>query len=110
MDDLRIRQGETLEITVTSDELNATSVRFVARKGDATPIIDETELFTTVDGERVATISTNDTNHAVDEYEYMLTITYDDGFVDKLPDASQCDDDCDLPILAICEAIDLQVS
>lgn len=103
--DIRIRQGETLQIPITADDDSAISVQFqVAQNG--TIYIDETELF--VDGE--ATISTDDTNHPTGEYEYMLTITYSDGVIDKLPDSDSCEEGCELPKLIICESITTGVS
>lgn len=111
MENLQIRQGETLTLSIESDDLTAETVRLVVKKEGQSAIINEVENFSTVDGKRVATIQTDDTNHSPDTYQYMLTITYADGTVKKLPDASNCDDgDCDLPELTICEAIDLGVS
>lgn len=111
MTDLQIRQGETLSLTIESDDTTASTVRLVVKKTGQSIIIDETANFSTIDGKRVAVIETDDTNHTVDTYNYMLTVTYADGTVKKLPDASDCaDGDCDLPELTICEAIDLGVS
>lgn len=111
MDNLQIRQGETLTLNIESDDATADTVRLVVRKLNETPIIDEIANFATVDEKRVAVIETSDTNHPADTYLYMLTITYADGTIKKLPDASACEEgDCDLPELTICAAIDLGVS
>lgn len=110
MDNIALRRGETLELTITADDLTADTILFTAANDDGI-VISETANFSTVDGDRVATIKTDDTLIDVGEYSYMLTITYSDGVVDKLPDADSCEDDgCDLPTLTICEAIDLEVS
>lgn len=111
--DIKVRRGETLELSVTADDLTADTVRLVVSNDAEGIIIDETESFSTVDDERVATISTTDTVHPLGDYEYMLVVEYSDGFIEKLPDAVDCDEDeadCSLPTLTICEALDLEVS
>lgn len=111
MDNLQIRQGENLPLTITSDDVTADTIRFLAKKENEVAIIDEQESFTTVDGKRVAIFDITDTNKTPGTYRYMLTITYLDGSVKKLPDASNCEEgDCDFPELIICEALDLEVS
>lgn len=111
MDNLQIRQGETLPLTITSDDITADTIRIVVKKENENAIIDEIANFSTIDGKRIATFSITDTNHPTGEYLYMLTIVYADGTVKKLPDASNCEEgDCDLPKLTICEALDLEVS
>lgn len=111
MDNLQIRQGETLTLNIESDDLTAQTVRIVVKKPNENAIIDEIANFSTVDGKRVAVLETTDTNKPVDTYQYMLTIEYADGTIKKLPDASNCDDgDCSLPELEICKALDLEVS
>lgn len=104
--DITIRQGETLQLPIENDDESAISVQFQAAL-DNVIYIDETENF--VDGK--ATIITNDTNHPLGDYEYMLTVIYEDGVVDKLPDPANCvDDDCALPTLTICQGNLLGVS
>lgn len=99
--DITLRQGETLQIPVEADDLSAQTVQFQAVK-DGIIFIDETESF--VDGK--ATIFTNDTLLEIGEYQYMLTITYSDGVIDKLPDPSAClNGDCELPQLIICQGV-----
>lgn len=97
--DITIRQGETLQIPIEADDNTAVSVRFQVFKG-TTVYIDVTETF--VDGK--ATVFTNDTNIAIDEYQYMLTVTYSDGTIDILPDPEMCEDgDCTLPTFSVCQ-------
>lgn len=110
MAEITIRQGETLEITITADDDTADTVQLLVQDpADDSIIINETESFTTVDGVTSAVIRTDDTNHTAGDYQYMLTITYTDGFIEKLPDAN-CDEECTLPTLRICEAITVGVS
>lgn len=99
MENISIRQGETLELTVECDDESAVSVRFLATQ-EGVPYIDKTAQF--VDG--VATIRTDDTGHPLGDYKFTLTMLYSDGVVDILPDASDCGDNCDLPTLTICES------
>lgn len=107
--DLSIRQGETLSLTITVDDSTADTLRFLAENDDGDSI-DETVNFADVDGVRTAVVETNDTNIPTGDYEYMLTITYDGGIVEKLPDSDCESDDCTLPTLTICEALDVGVS
>lgn len=110
MEDINIRRGETLEITIIADDISATTVKLTVAETDGTVVLTQTENFATDDGDRIATIKTNDTDIPEATYEYMLTITYDDGTVEKLPDVSDCEDNCDLPTLTICKALDDGVS
>lgn len=111
MNNLQIRQGETLTLNIESDDALAESVRLVVKKENENAVIDEVASFSVVDSKTVAVVETSDTNIPIGTYLYMLTITYSDGTIKKLPDASSCDDgDCTLPELTICEAIDLEVS
>lgn len=104
---IQIRRGETLELTVTADDSTAETVNLLARASDDTIVINETATFT----DSVATIRTSDTDLDVGDYDYMLTVTYADGYIEMLPDAADCDDeDCTLPVLTICEAITVGVS
>lgn len=107
--DLSIRQGETLEISFTVDDLTAETIQLLVANADGDIVINETENFSTVDGKRVATISTNDTNLTPGNYEYMLVVEYTGGIISKLPDVSECEE-CSLPILKVCEALGIGVS
>lgn len=100
---ISIRQGETLELDFTIDDLTAETVRLIVENDDGI-IINEVANFSTVSGKRVASISTTNTNHDLGEYEYMLSVTYSDGVVEKLPDVAGCED-CDLPTLTICKSL-----
>lgn len=101
--DIKIRQGETLQIPVVSDDTSAASVQLqVAQNG--TVYINEIETFTVNDdGKAEATIRTDDTSLPTGDYEYMLTVIYQDGSIDKLPDPDECDGDCRLPKFIVCE-------
>jgi hypothetical protein len=100
MENISIRRGETLELPVEVDDESALTVRFVATQDD-TVYIDQLESF---DDDGRATIHTNNTFIPLGEYEFTLSITYSDGIVDILPDASDCDGSCELPKLIICKS------
>lgn len=108
--DISIRRGETLIMTVVADDATADTVNLMVADDEGNIIINETENFTTSEGVTSAEINTNDTDYPVGDYEYMLTVTYEDGTIEKLPDTSSCGDDCDLPLFKICESIMQQVS
>lgn len=95
MSKISVRQGETFQLPVTVDDETAVSVNLKVW-GDTT-IIDETESF--VNGE--ATIDAGVINQPVGEYNWLVTTTYSDGFIEILPD-NDCSD-CEAPIFEICE-------
>lgn len=105
MQDISIRQGETLSLSVTNDDLTADTLQLVVSDSNDDIVINETANFTTVEGVRGAEISTDDTDLTVGDYSYMLIVTYSDGVVEKLPDPDDCEGDCELPTLTICKAI-----
>lgn len=104
--DISIRQGETLILNVTIDDLTADTVQLLVSNSNDEVVIDETDSFATEDGERVAQLLSNDTDLPLGDYTYMLKITYSDGTIEIMPEAYECEDDCELPTLTICEAIE----
>lgn len=106
MNDIKIRQGATLERTFTDKNLDAQTLT-ITISNDTGIILTEIATYQTVDAKRVATLLVDTTTLAVAEYEYMYTIVYDDKTL-KLPDPSDCEDgNCTLPKLIICEANDV---
>jgi len=110
MENLKIRQGETLSIDIKSDDDTAQTARLVARKGTETPVIDETVSFGAVGDDWIASFSIDTVAIVPDDYSYMITIVYEDDSIKKLPEADECESECDLPILTVCTALDLGVS
>lgn len=97
--DITIRQGETLQLPIESTDLSAETAQFQAAK-DGVVYIDATASF--INGK--ATIWSNDTDIEIGDYEWMLTVTYSDGVIDKLPDKGDCKEgDCELPLLKVCK-------
>lgn len=98
MKDIIIRQGETIRQTITVDEEGAVSATFVATDG-VTNVIEELATFSGL----TADISVTDTVIPADSYDYYVSILWDDGSIDYLPDNSSCDEEvCEFPQLTIC--------
>lgn len=55
------------------------------------------------------TLSDEQTELPIGEYDYMVTLDYEDGTTEKYPDVSGCKD-CTLPTLTICVANDGVIS
>lgn len=98
MRDFTIGQGETIRDKITVEEEGAVSATFIATDG-VTNVIEEIALF---DG-LTAYMNTSDTAIPPAEYEYYYKIVWDDGSVDYVPDFRNCDGECSLPKLIICE-------
>ncbi len=98
MKDLQIGQGETIRDTITVEEEGATSATFVATDGETNII----ELLVPFDG-LTAEMVIIDTAKPPGTYSYYYQILWDDGSTDYIPDFSQCNGECELPQLTICE-------
>lgn len=112
MNDETIWQGSTYESTITDTELTADTVQLTLKNTETDYIIPvdlvdfETQEVKGVDV-RIATIYVNDTD-VVGDYSILYTVNYTDGTTAKFPaPKDECEgEDCDLPTLTICEAID----
>lgn len=110
MKDYYIREGATFEETFTDSDITASTLTLTVSDSDGNVAMTETENYTIQDDEAVATISAI-INLPIGGYFYMYTITYDDGFILKLPDPEGCDDgSCDLPGFIVCDANDIEGS
>ena len=110
MEDEKIRQGATWEHTLTETDLTADTATRTAKdeSGTDVPELGATASFTTVDGVRVATLS-SEADIELGDYSFGFTVEYSDGYIAKFPEAGDdCDDEegCELPILTVCEASD----
>lgn len=106
MDSMTVRKGATLPLTITNDEDGAVSVLLTISQNN---VIYKSKTASFVDNEADLTLTPSDTNLPLGDYDYMYTVTYDDGAVEKYPDTDTCDS-CELPTLTICEANDVVVS
>lgn len=106
MNKMNTRYGATVPLTVRfEDEFTpapATASVFVGMVG-ATPVISHTGI-DFVDGVADLTIPANLTEVPLGIYKYQINVVYDDGTVDKFPDASGYD--VELPEFEVLEALD----
>lgn len=117
---LKIRQGETLPLSVEDDDPTAETVTIIVKESvdDAVALISHSANFvdgSTVDLPLVArvadlTLESEITGIPSGNYIYQLTVVYSDGAIEKYPDASTCEDECDFPEFIVCDALDPGVS
>ena len=101
MTDLTIRQGETLTVDVETDRTDAVTVKMEIA---TTPtMLEDTATF--VDLKAQIKFSATETNVPVGEYDYMLTIEYVNGDIEKLPDANCLDGSGELPKVNVLKSI-----
>lgn len=107
MDNMTVRWGSTLPLTITVDEEGADTATITISKDDDV-VLTKTASF--VDLECDLTLTAVQTQITPDTYDYMIKVVYDDGTVEKYPDTEDCTD-CDLPTLEVCDTNDnLEVS
>lgn len=93
-----VRVGETFQLPARTNDPSTESITLTVWN-DSGVVITETENF--IDGQ--ATIDAGVIALAIGIYKYLLTITYSDGSIDKLPDAEQCSGEkCEVPELEVC--------
>lgn len=110
MKDYYIREGATFEETFTDTDTTADTLTLTVSNDDGGVILTETVNYAVQDEKAIATIST-DIDLPIGTYSYMYTITYEDGFILKLPDPESCNDNsCDLPGFIVCDANDVEGS
>jgi len=101
---LSVRQGATLPITWENDEEGAlTATITISNKTTSAVILTNTVSFDGLIAD--LTLSSTETNIAVGEYDYMVTIAYDDGTIEKYPDVAACSE-CTLPTFEVCVSND----
>jgi len=105
MKDYRVRQGATLPLSVEAEDASNATLTMLGQS--TSQLISKSGSFT--DG--VADVSLDPADTLVeDTYDYMITVTYDNGTVAKFPDANCEGDDCSFPTITICEALDIPES
>jgi hypothetical protein len=107
MNDVYIREGATFEETLTDTDITADTLTLTVSDQDGTAVLVVTENYEVQDGQAVVTIS-EIIDLEIGDYNYMYTITYEDGFILKLPDPQDCySGDCGLPAFMVCDANDI---
>lgn len=108
MDNITTRWGETLPITWENDEEGAeTATITITEKETGTLVFTKTVDFVGLVAD--LTLTADETQMEVGKYDYMITLDYTDGTVEKYPDVNQCSD-CDLPTFEVCVANDMNGS
>lgn len=110
MENESFREGATIEFTLTDTDLTADSATLTISNDAGDILKTETANYTTVDGIRVATVRVADNDLLIGVYDYMFSVEYTDGFIAKIPDPNECEDECELPTLTICDANDVETS
>jgi hypothetical protein len=106
MNNLSVRWGATLPITLTIDEEGAdTATLVIAEMDNGAIVLEKTAAFDGLIAD--LTLTAEDTQLPTDEYEYMITVVYADGTVEKYPDVAGCTE-CEFPTIEICEALDME--
>lgn len=91
MEDINIRQGESLDLAVQTDDLNASTATLIVGNVGETPQINVT--ITLLAGIGQFALTPEETSVAVGTYRYQMNILHSDGQVEKYPEPEDCDDD-----------------
>ena len=102
MNNLSVRWGATLPLVVTNDEEGASTATLTVSLDDEW-VLEKTVAFDGVEAD--LTLTAEETQIPPNTYNYMLTIDYEDGTVEKYPDTNGCKD-CDLPVFEVCDTND----
>lgn len=100
-DNMTVRWGATLPLTLFNDEEADTATITISQ--DDSVVLTKTSPF--VDLEADLTLDADETELTPGVYEYMITVVYDDGAIEKYPDTEGCTD-CDLPTIEVCDTND----
>lgn len=105
MDDMNVRWGATLPLTLTNDEEASTATITISQ--DDVIVLTKTASF--VELEADLTLTAEEMELDPGTYDYMITVEYADGTIEKYPDVEGCSD-CSLPTLEVCDTNDNEVS
>lgn len=104
MDNLKIRAGARLSFTVERADEEAISATFIAANDDV--VVSDTVTYDS-EGKAQFQFDSPDTD-VVGVYEYQVNENFATGSPDIYPSADECDGDCDLPTLKICESLEVE--
>lgn len=113
MDDLKVRLGETLQFPVKERDETALTVRFIAKDQDNVVVLNVLESFEDSSENptypRVANFvidtSSLDLTSDTVNYHYNLIVLYEDDVIEIFPAVEECEGECDLPELIVCESL-----
>lgn len=112
METISIRRGETLNLEIESDDPTAQTVNLyvgIPETGEVVLNVQATFQIIEAKANLVALLRVEaNQSEAVPsgDYEYQLTVITGNGEVEKYPETSDCDDDCDLPKFIVKPALD----
>ena len=103
MDNLTAWQNARLDLQFYAEDDDALSATLVLKNGDTTyeftqPFVDKIADFQSEVGITALPVGV---------YDYMVYEHYDSGLPAAYPDPRNCDGECDLPTITICEAIEV---
>lgn len=101
--DIITRQGARLTFTVDRADPTAESATFIMQHTETGLVINQTANYN-MEGVAVFTFEASDTE-LVGVYEYQIEENFSSGSPDIYPNFDNCDGDCDLPTLEICESL-----
>lgn len=104
MDNMTVRQNGKLTFTVNRADDDAVSATFIMQLDDL--IVTETVAY---DSDGLALFDIDDTS-VVGVYQYQINENFESGNPDIYPNLDDCDGDCDLPEVEICESLPISGS
>lgn len=102
MNNMKIRAGARLNFTIEQADPESISATFIAVSGNVT--ITDTVPY--INGVANFQFDSPDTD-VVGTYEYQINENFASGSPDIYPNTDNCEGDCDLPTLVICESLEI---
>jgi hypothetical protein len=106
MNTLSVRRGASLPLQVVSNDKEVLTVTLIVKE-------DPTDLSTVFtkqvnfdEGVADLTLTPDETLLPIGKYVYQLTVTAPNNTVEKYPETSDCEGDCDFPIFEVLGALD----
>lgn len=103
MQDIAVRYGASVPLSITIDDDTATEATLYVGFEGGSPIIAKTGLF--IDGLADLSLAPSDTAIPLNKYSYQINVLYANGNVDKFPSPEACDGG--LPNFTVLEALDV---
>lgn len=109
MDNLVVWQNSQVPLTVTQGDAESISATIVMVLQDSTIslTVTKTANFVDVDGVMTADLTLDGGDTSVSGvYQYQILENFTDEDPIYYPDPSNCEDECELPTIKICESLD----
>lgn len=105
MDDknMTVWEGSQVPLTVEQGDSASVSASFVMINQDTEETFTVTGEYEDVDGVMIADVSLTDQETVVGVYDYYIAENFEDEDPLIYPDPNDCDDDCELPTITVCE-------